>query len=113
MAAVSFILGVLNLIQFLISLFTGSSQRTRMQHSFNDWYRVAEIGDQIASDPSKAPVLIRAINGIADSARNEIKAYSKEHLKFEPYFDPAHASGPNPPPKIGFWRTIFMAFTPK
>ncbi len=106
------VLGAANLIQFLVSLFTCSSMRSRMQASFNDWYRVAEIGDQIGKTHQRFD-LIRTVNGIADAACNDIKAYSREHLNFVPYFDPAHQGGPNPPARVGFWRNVLMAFQPK
>ena len=72
----SVLLGVMNVIQFLASIATGSSMRASAQSSFNNWYRVAEIADRMAADPAKANELIRNINGMADVARNEIKAYS-------------------------------------
>jgi hypothetical protein len=91
------LLGLFNVIQFLTSMATGSSLKARAQADYNNWFRVAEIADIIHREPLRASELVRNINGIADAARNEIKAYSKEKLGFEPYFDPASVGGPNPP----------------
>ena len=113
LTVLSSLLGVANLIQFLTSIATGSSLKARAQADYNNWYRVAEIADIIHKDPSKASELIRNVNGIADAARNEIKAYSKEKLKFEPYFDPASVGGPNPPRPQKWWDTFRSAFAPK
>src|SRR6266404_6427886 len=93
LTVLTIILGVANLIQFLTSIASGSSLRARAQASYNDWYRVAEIADIIHKDPSKASELIRNVNGIADAARNEIKAYSREKLGFVPSIDPASVGG--------------------
>jgi hypothetical protein len=113
LAVLSVLLGVANVIQFLTSIFTGSSMRANAQRSYNDWYRVAQIGDEITKEPQRAAELIRGINGIADAARNEIKAYSREKFGFEPYFDPASQSGPNPPSRQTFWKAVRLAFSPK
>jgi hypothetical protein len=113
MAAISIFLGIMTVIQFFTSMFTGSSMRARAQQSYNDWYRVAEIADEIGKDPQKAAQLIKGVNGIADAARNEIKAYSREKLDFVPWFDPASHGGPNPAPPLGFWKTVRLAFSPK
>jgi hypothetical protein len=113
LTVLSILLGVANLIQFLTSIATGSTLKARAQADFNNWYRVAEIADIIHKDPSRASELIRNVNGIADAARNEIKAYSKEKLGFEPYFDPASTSGPNPPRQPKWWEPFKLAFVPK
>lgn len=105
--------GVASVIQFLVSMATGSSLRARAQSSYNNWQRVAEIADQIAKEPSKAAELIRHIHGLADSARNEVKAYSREKLGFVPWFDPAYKGGEAPAPPVSFWRKVKSAFTPK
>ena len=109
----SILLGVANLIQFLTSIASGSSLRARAQASYNDWYRVAEIADIIHNDPSKAPELIRNVNGIADAARNEIKAYSREKLGFVPSYDPASVGGERPPKQPGWLVKFKSAFVPK
>jgi hypothetical protein len=96
-----------------MSIASGSSLRARAQADYNKWYRVAEIADIIHKDPSKAPELIRNVNGIADAARSEIKAYSREKLGFDVYVDPASVGGPNPPLRIGFWTKFKLAFVPK
>jgi hypothetical protein len=87
--------------------------RMRAQAAYNDWHRVAEIADQIAKEPSRAAELIREINGMANVARNEIKAYSREKLGFVPWFDPASQGGPNPRPPQTFFQTVKAAFIPK
>jgi hypothetical protein len=113
LTVLSALLGVVNMFQFLTSIFTGSSMRAKAQSSFNDWYRVAEIADQIAKEPTKAAELIREVNGIANSNRNEIKAYSCEKLNFEPWFDPAHRGGPSHPQPQSLWQKVKSAFIPK
>jgi hypothetical protein len=110
---VSFILGVMNLIQFITSIASGSSLRVRAQADYNNWYRVAQIADMISKEPSKAAELIRNVNGIADAARNEIKAYSREKLNFVPSLDPAYDGGPHPPKEPSLWEKTKSAFTPK
>ena len=109
----SILLGVANLFQFIAAIVTGSSLKVRAQADYNNWYRVAEIADIIHKEPNRASELIRNVNGIADAARNEIKAYSKEKLRFEPYFDPASVGGPNPPRLPKWWEPLKSAFVPK
>jgi hypothetical protein len=109
----SILLGVANLFQFIAAIVTGSSLKVRAQADYNNWYRVAEIADIIHKEPHKASELIRNVNGIADAARNEIKAFSREKLNFEPYFDPASVSGPNPPRRPKWYETVKFAFVPK
>jgi hypothetical protein len=113
LTVLSIFLGVMNLIQFLASMATGSSVRARAQSSYNNWYRVAQIADQITKEPQKASELVRSINGIADAARNEIKAYCREELDLEPWLDPAWEGGMKPSVKTSVWQKIKFAFVPK
>jgi hypothetical protein len=118
---VSILLGFMNLIQWIVALATGTSLRAQAQSQYNDWYRVAQIADEISKSPDRAPVLVGRINGMADAKRNEIKSYSREKLGFVPWYDPAYESGPNPttgavPPKrkwVTFKAAIKAAFVPK
>jgi hypothetical protein len=110
---VSALLGVLNVIQFLASIASGTSLRARSQTAYNNWVRVAQYADMIAKEPSKAAELIHHVSGIADAARNEIKAYSREKLGFVPSVDPPYDGGSHPPASPGFWRKVGSAFTPK
>jgi hypothetical protein len=112
-AVFSAILGVLNLIQFLASIASGSSLRAKAQAGFNSWYRVAEIADIISKDPGRASEVVRNISGLADYARNDIKAYSLEKLGFTPSFEPAHQTGTNPPKMPKWWTRFGLAFLPK
>jgi hypothetical protein len=109
----SAILGVLNLIQFIVSLASGASLRAKAQASFNDWFRVAEVADIISKDPTKAAGLIRNISGFAEASRNEIKAYSLQKLGFIPSFEPAYQTGTNPPKMPRWWTRFGLAFLPK
>lgn len=113
LGVLSLLLGGANVIQFLIAMSTGSSLKAKAQADFNTWFRVAEIADQIAENPAKAAELIREVSGIATTARNEIKAYSREKLDFVPFNDPAYQAGPNPAPSQSFWQKLKSAFTPK
>jgi hypothetical protein len=109
----SILLGAANVFQFLVSITTGSSIRARAQTSFNDWYRVAQLTDQIVKEPQRAIELVQRIGGIADAARNEVKAYSREKLDFVPWYEPAYESGSNPLPSLSLWEKIKFAFVPK
>ncbi|MGA2611331.1 MAG: hypothetical protein ABSH01_28115 [Terriglobia bacterium] len=109
----SVILLVGNVLQFLQSIATGSSLRVKAQADYNNWFRVAEIADQIKANPENAAELIRHISGMADMARNEIVAYSQEKLKFTPWFNPASKPGPNPSPPQTFLQKAKAAFVPK
>jgi hypothetical protein len=113
LAVLSVILGVINVIQFFTSIASGSSLRARVQAAYNDWYRVAQIADMISKEPTRATELIRNVNGIADAARNELKAYSREKLGFVPSYDPAYEGGSNPPTPPSFWKKVAAAFVPK
>jgi hypothetical protein len=113
LGVVSVLLGVINVIQFLSSIATGTSLRARAQSAYNDWFRVAQFADMISKDPSKAAELMHHVSGIADAARNEIKAYSREKLGFVPSLDPPYEAGSHPPASLGFWKKIGSAFTPK
>jgi hypothetical protein len=113
MGILSAILGVISLIQFLLSIATGSSLRAKAQTEYNDWYRVAELGEQIASEPQRANELLNRIMGIADANRNGVKAYSREKLGFVPTHEPAWEAGPKPIPQPSIWRKIALAFVPK
>jgi hypothetical protein len=113
MAILSVILGVLNVIQFLVSVATGSSLRAKAQAEYNDWYRVAELGEKIASEPQRANELLNRIMGIADANRNAVKAYSREKLGFIPAQEPAWEAGPKPIPQPSIWKKVSLAFVPK
>ncbi len=113
LAVLSVILGVVNLIQFLISVASGSSLRAKAQASFNNWYRVAEIADMISKDPTRASELIRNVSGFAEAERNDIKAYSREKLGFVPSFEPAYQTGTNPPTMPNLRTRFRLAFSPK
>ena len=101
------------MIQFLMAIASGSSQRARAQASYNSWYKVAEMAEKITQNPSKAAELSNYIHGIADYARNDIKVYSREKLGFEIWFDPAYQVGHTLPPSVSVWQKIKSAFTPK
>jgi hypothetical protein len=105
--------GALSVIQFLMSIASGSSQRARAQASYNSWYKVAEMAEKIAQDPSKASEFGNYIHGIADFARNDIKAYSREKFRFEIWFDPAYQVGKTPSPPVTWWQKVKSAFIPK
>jgi hypothetical protein len=107
------IFGVLSVIQFLMSLASGSSLRAHAQSSYNDWYRVADLAEKMSKDPSKNSELIGQVHGLADNARNEIKAYSREKLGFVPWFDPPYQVANSEPPKVSFWEKFKSAFTSK
>jgi hypothetical protein len=109
----SVVSGVINVIQLLMFVMTKSSIRVREQSAYNDWYRVAQIADEMARNPQKTPDLIGKINGMADVARNEIKAFSREKLGFVPWLDPAWDGGPHPDPSQGLWQKFKSVFTPK
>jgi hypothetical protein len=112
LSVLSTLLGVMNVIQFLATIASGSTLRVKAQSDYNNWYRVAEIADQIIENPSKAAELIHTVRGIADAERNQIKAYSREKLGFVPWFDPASQGGPKDPQSVGFWRLVKSAFVP-
>lgn len=101
------------MIQYILAIANGSTLKAKAQSSYNNWFRVAEVADEIAANPEKAAVLIRTISGIADTARNEIKAYSNESLHFVPFRDPAYEGGPNPAPKLSLWQRFMFGFRPK
>ncbi len=107
------LLGIGNMFQLLQSITTGSSMKYRMQSAYNNWYRVAEIADQIKANPQNAAELIRHISGIADAARIEIVAYSRERLGFVPWHDPAWKPGPSPIPPPSLFQKIKSNFTSK
>jgi hypothetical protein len=113
MTVLTVIFGVLSMIQFLMSLASGSSLRARAQFSYNNWYKVADIAEKMSKDPSKNLELIGHIHGLADDARNEIKAYSREKLGFVPWFDPPYQVSNSEPPKVSFLEKVKSAFTPK
>ena len=107
------IFGVASMIQFLMSIATGSSLRARAQSSYNYWHRVAQFAEQILKEPSKSAELARHIHGMSDNARNEIKSYSREKLGFVPWLDPPYEGGLKPSPPISLWNKVKSAFTPK
>ena len=109
----SVLLGVTSFIQFLQSIATGSSITANAQAAFNKWYRVAEIADQIKANPQKAAELISHVSGIADVARSEIAAYSREKLSFVPWYDPAYKPGDSPRPAQNLLQKAKFAFVPK
>jgi|GEM_PF-4618084 len=75
--------------------------RTRLQASYNYFFDIAHWSDRIrrlkeSSESTEANLqnaveFAHAINGVADTARHEIIAYSREHLGFVPKEEhPAH-----------------------
>jgi hypothetical protein len=107
------LLGIGNAFQLMQSIATGSSMKCSMQAAYNNWYRVAEIADQIKANPQNAAELIRHISGIADAERIEIVAYSREKLGFVPWHDLAWKPGPSPIPPPSLFQRIKSAFTSK
>ncbi len=112
LAVLSAILGVINLVQWIIGYVTGNALRAKAQASYNQWYRVAELADQIRSHPDKAVELAAWINGIADGVRSDIVAYSRERLDYTPVFEPSSrplTSVPKPPGLLAKIRLGFSA----
>jgi hypothetical protein len=77
LAFLAAILGVINLLQWIASYNSRRTLRAKGQASFNQWYRVARLAEQIKKEPHRAVEIAATINGIADSARNETVAYSR------------------------------------
>jgi len=92
--------------------------RSRSQASYNYFYRIARLADKIRflnkSEDNLETKLQNAIsyahfaNGVADTARNDIVAFSREHLDFipieehpaEPILDPLPRPGRTQPQQL-------------
>jgi hypothetical protein len=107
------LLGVANVIQFLMSFLTKSSMRSRLKASYNNWYQVAQIADEITAHPERASLRIGIITGFADSARAEIKAYSRESFGFTPQFEhPSQGGQSSSVSSQTLWQRIKAVFKP-
>jgi hypothetical protein len=91
-----------NVLQWRTNRRLETDLRARLQSSFNSYYAVAEWADRIrclgknpfmgdlefSSDPTDrlnvAVACAHALNGIADAARIEITAYTREHFGIVP-----------------------------
>lgn len=109
----SAILGVVNVIQWIFAYVTGNALRAKAQAAYNQWYRVAELADQIRKEPNRAVELAAQINGHAESVRSEIIAYSRERLDFTPIFEPSSKPLASVPKPRGLLSKIRLGFSPK
>jgi hypothetical protein len=100
-------------IQWIVGYISGNSLRAKAQASYNQWYRVAELADQIRSDPARAVEYAASINGMADAVRSEIVAYSRERLDFIPVFEQASQPLPGVAKPNGVWSKIRLGFSAK
>lgn len=90
----------------------GNSLRAKAQASYNQWYRVAQLADEIRSHPEKAVELAAQINGHTESARSEIIAYSRERLDFVPVFEPSSKPLPKIPKPREWFSKLRLWFSP-
>lgn len=101
------------MIQWIIGYVSGNSLRAKAQSSYNQWYRVAELADQIRKEPSRAVELAASINGMADAIRSDLVAYSRERLDFTPYFEPSSKPSAIVPKPTGLFSKIRLGFSVK
>jgi hypothetical protein len=113
LGVLSAILGVVTVLQWIVGYISGNSQRAKAQASYNQWYKVGTLAEQIRSDPARAVELAASINGMADAVRSEIVAYSRERLDFVPIFEPpSHPLASVEKPR-GLWAKIRLGFSAK
>jgi hypothetical protein len=109
----SALLGVVGVIQWIIGYITGNTLRAKAQASYNQWYRVAELAEQIRQEPTRAVELAASIYATADSSRTEIVAYSREQLSFVPNFERSSQPAPYLSSQRSLWSKIKLGFSPK
>jgi hypothetical protein len=109
----SAVLGVVNVIQWIIGYISGNSLRAKAQESYSQWARVASVAEQISKDPSKAVQLASEIHGMANAIRIEILAYSEKRLDFVPVAQEPWSPHTTVAKPRGLWSKIKLGFSIK